>query len=152
MFTVLCANKRPDCVLSLLPVELLVTLLEVGRLSWDAFPPLRAQKRKNATKIAGRTAKQQKRRKFRKAGSEASEAAAATVAGSSRLGLERDTDPEQDLEEPKNSQRSKKSRRGSTVTTISSPAVSPTQDPPSEAHAETRRVRQRRRSVRVVES
>ena len=140
VFTVLCASKRPGCVLSLLPVELLLALLEVGRLAWDEFPPLPAPKRKNAAqKIANCTTKRQKRRK--------------TEAGSARLELDNDTDAEQELE-AKKSRRRKKSRRESTVASMSSPAVSPAQDPPSssEAHVETRRVRRRRRSVRVVES
>ena len=145
VFTMLCANQRAGCVLSLLPVELLLALLEAGRLSWDAFPPLPARKRKNRQKVVV-VDRAEKRQKHQQAGQ------AATADPS--LELEHDTDTEQELAESSNSRRRKKSRRRPTVTDASSPAVSPAQDPvsTSEAQTETRRVRQRRRGVRVVES
>ena len=152
VFTMLCANKRPDCVLSLLPVELLLTLLEVGRLTWDGFPSLPARKRKK--KNADRTAKRARR--------QASAPGAEAAASASGLAREEEdwtyqsirfSDEEQELDEPKESRRRKNSSRTKAADS-SSPAVSPTQDPASTtgARAQTRRVRQRRSKVRVVES
>lgn len=124
-------------MLSLLPAEVLLTLLEVGRLTWGAFPPLPRKKKSGQKKSTDRVANRQKRH---------------TIENSS-MELEADTDAKPEREGPQESRRRKRSLQATTGTELSSPAVSPTQGPtPTEARAETRRKRQRRSSVRVVES